>query len=147
VPRAVLIALVLALAAAPRLGAGAQAGVSVDVPARETKTIRLRSLPQGTRIAVRIVSTGKLLVALVGGRQLKTTEGRPRSVFRGVVDTRLTFKVVIPESDDYYLVLNNRRGSEPLSVEADIRAERAPRKPAAPKDYSPRPEKASWSPR
>jgi hypothetical protein len=144
VPRALLaLSLFFSLGGAM----AAQAGVSVDLPAGELKTIRLRNIPLGTIVAVRIVSTGRVLIALVGGKQLNPAEGaRTRAVFRGMVERSLSFKVTIPETDDYYLVLNNRRGKEALSVEADIRADPRPRKPI-PKDYSPRPEKASWSPR
>lgn len=146
-PRAVLsCVLAVLLGTVASAARAAEAVVSVELPAGESKTIRLRSLPTGTVVAVRIVSSGRLLVALVGGRQPGSASGRPRSVFRGVVERRLSFKVAIPETGDYYLVLNNRPGSEALQVEAEIRAERARPKPAAPA-YSPRPEKASWSPR
>jgi hypothetical protein len=143
-PRALVVALLTFLAGP---AAAAEAGVSVEIPPGELKTIRLRNIPLGTTVAVRIVSSGRLLVALVGGRQLKPAAGaKAKTVFRGMVEGTLSFKVTIPEKDDYYLVLNNRRGTKALSVEADIRAEPGRRK-RAPTDYSGRPEKASWSPR
>jgi hypothetical protein len=109
------------------------------------KSIRMRGVPAGTVVAVRIVTSGRLLVALVGMKQLKEPKPDFRPVFRGVVQEKLSFRVTISEADDYLLVLNNRAGKETLSVEAEIRALR--RRPApAPKDYSPRLEKASISP-
>jgi hypothetical protein len=144
-PGAVLAAL-LFFAAAP--AAAAEAAVATELPAGQSKSIRLKQLPLGAEVMVRIASSGKLLVALVGARQLKRAEGSPKAVFRGAVERKLTFRIVIPETDDYYLVLNNRRGSETLNVEAEIRAVRARQKPApTPERYSPRPEKASWSPK
>jgi len=128
----------------------AEAAVSTEIPAGQVKSVRLRNLPAGAVVAISIASSGRVLVALVGARQLKRTEGSPKAVFRGALERKLSFKVTIPAADDYYLVFNNRRGSEALSVEAEIRAVRGPAKPRpgpAPDRYSPRPEKASWSPR
>jgi len=141
VPRAVLIALLAAVAAA---AAAADATVSLELPAGESRHIRLRSLPEGGVIAVRLVSSGRVLVALVGVKQLKDRGKAPKAVFRGALTRKLAFRVVIPQSDDYLLVFNNRRGSEAVSIEAEIRAQRGGKPP--PRDYSPRPEKASWSP-
>ena len=136
-PRALLAALAALFAGSV---AAADAAVSVEVPAGKAKNIRLRNLPAGAAMAVRIVSSGKVLVALVSAKEL----GSP--LFRGVVERRLTFRVSIPERGDYFLVLSNRGGAEALEVQAEIRAVAAPRAPPQ-RDYSPRPEKASMSPR
>ena len=125
----------------------AEAAVSTEIPAGQVKSVRLRSLPAGAVVAISIVSSGRILVAFIGAKQLKRTQGSPKAVFRGALQRKLSFKVTIPVADDYYLVFNNRRGSEALSVEAEIRAVRGRKKPSSPPDHSPRPEKASWSPR
>ena len=135
-PRALLAALLLLIAGS---AAAADAAVSTEIAAGKAKNIRLRNLPSGATMAVRIVSTGKLLVALVSAKDLRTV------LFRGAVERRVTFRVSIPESGDYLLVLSNRGGAEALEVQAEIRALAKPR--PAPRDYSPRPEKASMSPR
>lgn len=135
-PRALLAALLLFASAGV---AAADAAVSVEVPAGKSKTVRLRNLPGGASMAVRIVTSGKVLVALVSAKQ--------QALFRGVAERRMAFRVSIPERGDYYLVLSNRGGTEPLEVQAEIRALRATPRPAPPPDYSPRPEKASMSPR
>jgi hypothetical protein len=139
-PRALLAALLLVL---PGPATAAEAGLAMQVPAGESKSIRLRNLPLGAVLMVRVVASGKLPVALVSARQLKSP--KPNALFRAIIDRKLSFKVVIPEGDDYFIVLNNRRGSEALDVETEIRAERGRAKPPAP-DYSPRPEKARRSP-
>ena len=140
-PRALLAALLLFLAGP---AAAAEAGLAVQVPAGESKSIRLRNLPLGAVLIVRVIASGKLPVALVSATELRSST--PRALFRAVIDRKLSFKVTIPESGDYFLVLNNRRGAEALDVETDIRAERGRVKPAPPPDYSPRPEKARRSP-
>jgi len=125
--------------------AAAEAALATEVPAGQSKSIRLRGIAAGTLIAVRIVTSGRLLVALVAMQQLRQREAKPKALFRGAVQEKLSFRVLIPEADDYLLVLNNRAGKETLKVEAEIRTVR--RRPTpAPKDYSPRPEKASMSP-
>jgi hypothetical protein len=140
VPRALLAALLLIAAAG---AAAADAALSVEVPAGKSKNIRLRNLPGGATLSVGIVTTGKVLVALVSTKDLRKT------LFRGVVERRLAFRVAITERGDYILVLSNRGGAEAVEVQAQIRALPAPppRKAPAPRDYSPRPEKASMSPR
>ena len=101
----------------------------------------MRSLPAGVLVAVRIVTSGRLLVALVGAKQLKEPQASSKPVFRGAVQDKLSFRVVVPEADDYVLVLSNRAGKETLKVEAEIRTVRRRPQPPAP-NYSPRPDKA-----
>jgi 3-dehydroquinate synthase class II len=124
----------LALAAAGLLAggeawaAGGTAQVSVEVPEGKTKTIRLRNLPSGTSVAVRIEADGTLVVALVSGVQLKSR--KPEALFRASLDRRMSFKVITQESSHYYLVLDNRRGSEAVKARATIRVEGGASPPA-----------------
>lgn len=110
--------------------AGGTAQVSIEIPGGKTKTVRLRSLPRGTNVAVRIDAEGKLGVALISGAQLKSSA--PEALFRGALDRRMTFQVVIPESGHYYLILDNRRGDAPVKARATIRAGRESKRPSAP---------------
>lgn len=90
----------------------------------------MRGVAAGTVVAVRIVTSGRLLVALVGMKQLREPKPGSKPLFRGVTRDKLSFRVTISEADDYVLVLNNRAGRETLSVEAQIRAvRRAPKPP------------------
>ena len=128
--------LVLALGTGACLtGAEAEAArgtaqVSTEIPAGKTKTVRLRNLPHGTSVTVRIDAGGKLGVALISGAQLKSRT--PEALFRGVLDRRMTFQVVIPESGHYFLILDNRRGSAAIKARATIQAERESIRPSAP---------------
>ena len=128
-PRALLAAFLLALCGSL---AAADAAVQLEVPAGQSKSVRLRNLPSGTVLQVAIKSSGRLLVALVSAKQLKSPEGKPQAVFRGALERSLAFKVVVPETSDYFLVLNNVRGSETLSVETAIRAQRGAQPKPAP---------------
>jgi hypothetical protein len=139
VPGALLSALAracAALAAAALLTvasgtvAAQSAQVSIDVPKGEVKTVRLRRLPVGTAVAIMVVSSGKLVLALISASQLKSPQ--PRALFSGAFERKLSFKVTIPETSDYYLMLDNRRGSEDVSATAAIRVQRRPAKPQPP---------------
>ena len=125
--RALLAALLLFSSAV----LSADAAFSVEVPAGKARTVRLRNLPAGTAMAVRVVSSGKLLIALVSEKQVRSREPDGAApMFRAVVERSLTFKVTIPETGNYFLVLSNRGGSRALSVQAQVRALAPARKPA-----------------
>ena len=124
-PRALLI---LALggaalfAGAPTDVPAATAQVAIEVPAGKTRSARLRRLPQDAVVAVAVRSSGALQVALVSAAQLKSA--KPQALFRGALERRLSFQVVIPQAGDYFLVLDNRRGEAPVTVTATIQAKK-----------------------
>jgi hypothetical protein len=127
--RAAVLAAGLMMCTAPPAHAAA-VQVAVEVPQGKTKTVRLRKLPKGARVAVTIRTDGDLRIALVSAAALKSP--RPEALFRAAVDRSLSFAVVIPESSDYYLVLDNRRGTEPVKTRATIQALRGPGAPGKP---------------
>lgn len=128
-PRALLAAFLLFINSA----LAADAALSVEVPAGKARTIRLRNLPGGASMAVAIVSSGRLLVAFVSEKQVRSQQPDSAApLFRAVVEHRLSFRVTIPEKGNYFLVLSNRGGSQTLSVQAEIRAVAPRRKPPAP---------------
>jgi hypothetical protein len=127
---AMAIAAMLFLAHAVPAAAAAAAQVSVEVPNGETKTIRLQNLPRGTLVSVRVSASGKLQIALISALQLESNN--PEAVYRGALKRSLSFQVVLPESSDYYLVLDNRRGMEHVKTRATIKAEKSPAEPQAP---------------
>jgi hypothetical protein len=118
---ALLAVTLIAGGVAPARAAAVQ--VAVDVPPGKSKTVRLRKLPQGTAVAVRIRAEGSLVVALVSVAELKRP--KPEALFRGAVEREMSFQVRIPAAGDYVLVLDNRRGTEIVKTRATIQA-RAP---------------------
>jgi hypothetical protein len=132
-PFAAVLGAALALACTEIPAASGTAQVSVEIPAGKTRSVRLRNLPLGTIVAVRVRAAGSLQVALISAAQLKSK--KPEALFRGALDRSITFQVVLPEPGDYYLVLDNRRGTEPIKARATIRAEK---KSAAPPTPEPR---------
>lgn len=120
-----LVAGAAALLAGPAaaVAAGNTARVSLEVPVGKFKSVRLRSLPRDTVLTVSVTADAPLLVALVAAAQLKKPE--PDALFQGAVDRRMSFQVAVPEAGDYYLVLDNRRGKQPVKAGATIQAQRA----------------------
>ena len=101
--------------------------MTIDVPQGKLKSVRLRHLPRGTRLAISVSVSATLGVELVSKAQLKSRH--PVALFRATLDRKLSFSLVIPTSDDYYLVLDNRRGEMPVRVSATVSAARATPKP------------------
>ena len=111
----------------------ASAMVNVDVPTGTLKSIKLNRLPKGATIEVQIESTGSLYVAMVTGKGLLEPT---RPLFVSQLDRKLSFTVVIPAPDDYYLVLDNRKGDKDRQVALAMRAS-APGQTGPPKKTDP----------
>ena len=108
----------------------ASAELSAEVPAKKWKALRLRGLPQGASLAVRVETSGPLVVIFVHQSELKRfPENRLRPQFSGAVERRLSFRVRLPAAGDYYVILDNRRGDGDREVRVQIQAVPA-RKPA-----------------
>jgi hypothetical protein len=95
--------------------------VNMDVPSGQWKAARLKNLPKGATLAVKVESSGDVNIAILDS----TSKGEPdtsRPLFTGKVDRRLSFSVTVSEAGDHYLVLDNRRGSEPRAVKVTVQA-------------------------
>ena len=113
--------------------AAASAELAAEVPAGKWKALRLRGLPQGASLAVRVETSGPILVFFVHQAELKRFPEQPvRPAFRGTVERRLAFRLSLPLAGDYYVILDNRKNGVDREVRVRIDAA-APRKPAAPK--------------
>ncbi len=98
--------------------------VNLDVPAGQWKAARLKGLPKDATLAVRVESSGDVIVAILDS----TSKGEPdtsRPLFTGKVEKRLSFSVTVSEAGDHYLVLDNRRGSESRAVKVTVQAAQA----------------------
>ena len=98
--------------------------LNVDIPPGKWKGIRLRNLPKDAVVAVQVESNGKLVVALMDSKTYRHFSETSRPLFVGQVEKRLSFSVIIPATDHYFVVLNNRSGREPRAVKVTIRATR-----------------------
>jgi len=117
----------LALAAQlPNCAYAAEAALTVEVPAGQFKRARLTNLPKDAVLAVLVQTSarGKLIVNLINERAFQNPSKPEEPVFMGSVERRLSFTVTIPETGNYFLVLDNRRGAETQKIRLGIRAER-----------------------
>jgi hypothetical protein len=111
--------------------------VSAEVAPSTWKTIRLRGLPKGGSLAVRVETSGPINVLLVHESELARFPQPVRPAFAGSLDRRLSFKVTLPVAGTYYVVLDNRKGAEARSIKLLIEALRPrPRTPKAPQPKS-----------
>jgi hypothetical protein len=133
---AVALLLLFCFATAPDALA-VRASVSAEVAPSTWKTIRLRGLPKGGSLAVRVETSGPINVLLVHESELARFPQPVRPAFAGSLDRRLSFKVTLPVAGTYYVVLDNRKGAEARSIKLLIEALRPrPRTPKAPQPKS-----------
>ena len=99
--------------------------VNVDIQARDSKAIRLRNLPKDAVVAVIVESDSNIIVMILDTTNYLKFPGTHRPLFVGKVQKRLAFSVTIPETDNYYLVLDNRTGQGPRAVKVMVNAARS----------------------
>ena len=100
----------------------AKAQVNSKVPAGKWKAVRLKNLPEGASLSLKVAANGSLVVILVHESELKRYPSPIDPVFQGTLDRTLSFSVVIPDSGDYYVIFDNRRASDERRVRILIEA-------------------------
>jgi hypothetical protein len=128
----VAAALLAATTLSPSAATAAQAQVNTKVPAGKWKAVRLKNLPEGASLSVKVVASASLIVMLVHEAELKNYPKPASPAFQGTLETTLSFSVVIPEAGNYYIIFDNRRGSDERSVRVLIRANAPSRTQPAP---------------
>jgi hypothetical protein len=117
--------------------AAAQTTVRTDVPAGRWRTVRVRAVRAGARLGVQVSLGGVIEIALVRGSEATRTLNLSAALFRAPVDRKLSFTVTAPTAGDYYVVLDNRRGTEAQSVELVLEARRPGATPPPPRQKAP----------
>lgn len=120
---------VLGLALAVAVGQPASSGTSgeatfdVDVPPGSWKGVRIRNIPANATLSARVASDGSIAVVLLDAEQYAAFPAGAKAVFRGRTDEKLDFAVRAPARGDYYLIVDNRTGSQARAVRLTIRGE------------------------
>ena len=114
--------LVIAVVADVSVAQAAKAQVNSKVPAGKWKAVRLKNLPEGASLSVRVAANGSLVVILVHEAELKRYPSAISPAFQGTLERTLSFSVVIPESGDYYVIFDNRRADDERRVRILIEA-------------------------
>ncbi len=102
--------------------------VSADVAPGKWKAIRLRNLPRDAVVALRVRSSGEVMVAFLDTDDYRQFPAVTRPLFSGRVEKQFALSLKIPTAGDYFVVLDNRMGSESRTVTVTIRAARGKRK-------------------
>ncbi len=103
----------------------AQALVNAEVPAAKWKAIRLKNLPQGTKVSIQVESlNGNLDLIFIHGDELKRFPAAVSPEFQGSIERKLSFSALVAKKGDYYLILDNRQGSEARKARVLIKAQR-----------------------
>jgi hypothetical protein len=132
-----LLALAL-LGGTPLAAQAAKVLVNAEVPASKWKAIRLKNLPAGARVSIRAESPGNgpFDLIFVHRDELKRFPAAVNPEFQGSIEPKLSFTATVSRKGDYYVILDNRRGTQPRKARVLIRAERAQARkaPAPPAD-------------
>jgi hypothetical protein len=112
----------------------AKAEVSSKVPPGKWKAVRLKNLPEGAGLGIKVVANGSLVVILVHEAELKRYPAPVSPLFQGTLERTLSFSVVIPDPGNYYVILDNRRGTQERRARVLIQAKRPASRDDAPQD-------------
>ena len=107
------------------VGGGARAesqsmATRTEVPTGEWQAIKMRGLPAGARLEVQLEADAGLQVFIVDDTQFQRLAQGGEALFAAAFERRLQFRVRIPASADYFLVLDNRQGAAPRRVAVGI---------------------------
>ena len=127
-------ALLVALTTTASVANAAQAQVNSKVPAGKWKAVRLKNLPEGASLSVKVAASGSLVVILVHEAELKRYPNSVSPAFQGTLERTLSFSVVIPEAGNYYIIFDNRRGVDERRVRVLIQARAPPKTQSTPSD-------------
>jgi len=125
-------ALLVTLTTTASVANSAQAQVNSKVPAGKWKAVRLKNLPEGTSLGVKVAASGSLVVILIHEAELKRYPKPVSPAFQGTLERTLSFSVVIPEAGNYYIIFDNRRGVDERRVRVLIKAKAPPRTESTP---------------
>ena len=126
-------AVLVAMTTTASVATAAQAQVNSKVPAGKWKAVRLKNLPEGASLSVKVAASGSLIVILIHEAELKRYPKPVSPAFQGTLERTLSFSVVIPEAGNYYIIFDNRRGVDERRVRVLIKAKAPPRtKPTPP---------------
>ena len=132
--------LACALAVPGSDGFAAEAALSAEVPAEQWKALRLKGLPKDASVAVRVDTSGPIIVIFLHQDELKRFPDAVRPAFVGTAERRLSFRVTVPVAGTYYVILDNRKGAAMRDVRLLIQALPARRPEAKPPRKQPGPQ-------
>lgn len=94
------------------------------VEAKRWQAIRLTNLPEGGSLRIQLETDGLLRLFLVLSEEFDKLPNAARPLMASETHRHVDLTLRIPESSDYYLVLDNRQGREKRQVSIGITGSR-----------------------
>ena len=94
----------------------------IDVAAGQWKAARLKNLPQKTTLQITASCEENVATLILSEKSYLLLPKIENPLFHGTINKELLFTITIPHTDNYYLVLDNRRGTNEVSAHFDIKA-------------------------
>lgn len=94
----------------------------MDVEAGQWKSARLKLLPKNTTLHISASSKEIVSVLVLNEKSFLRLPTVQNPLFQDAINKNLTFSIRIPNIDNYYLVIDNRKGKNHASVHFDIEA-------------------------
>jgi hypothetical protein len=98
--------------------------LNISIPALVWKGVRLKNLPSQAQVAVKVTTDNPLQVLLLNQSEYEKLPLISNPLFKGDVWDKLSFSVTIPASGDYYLVLDNSKGTKEAGTTLNVSAGR-----------------------
>jgi hypothetical protein len=103
-------------------GAEKSAEVNSAVQPHRWSAIRLSNVNRGATLEIKVNLDGQATVVLVNESQLKSYPRVARPLFRTETRNRAIFSIVAPKSDNYYLIVDNRKGANKRKFSLSVTA-------------------------
>ena len=103
-------------------GAEKSAEVNSEVQPHRWSAIRLSNVNRGATLEIKVSLDGQATVVLVNESQLKSYPRVARPLFRTETRSRAIFSIVAPRSDNYYLIVDNRKGANKRKFSLSVTA-------------------------
>jgi len=119
-----LMAALMAMLSLPaQLFAAKQVAMTVEVPAGQHRSLRLRNMVKDVVLGVVVQVPDKVGVSLLSELDYRRYPKAEEPVFASIVEKQLSFTVTIPQNGDYFLVFDNRQGIAAQKAKFVVRAE------------------------
>ena len=116
----------------------AKAELTAEVPAEKWKALRLQGLTRNASLSVRVETTGPIEVILARQDEAERFPKGLKATFTGSAERRMSFRVTVPMAGTYYVILDNRQGTEAREVRLFVEA-LPPKTPPKPAPREPKP--------
>jgi hypothetical protein len=98
------------------------AEVNSEVLPHRWSAVRLSNVNQGATLKVKLHVDGQATVVLVNESQMKNYPRVSRPLFRTETRNRAIFSIVAPKNGNYYLIVDNRKGTTKRKYSLSIKA-------------------------